>query len=152
MFSILPFDCSIEFATIFCCNCWMYRVIEKLCQAKNGWRELLFEFYIARKITRGRLSRAICDALARKFALERIFRSLDYAAFYQPLRDHQKNSLKAVVPCMRHHSRTQTFPQDGQRAEHCAINKNEQHALLALVSVRKTEDRSRDQHAQPHIA
>jgi hypothetical protein len=21
MFSILPFDCSIEFATIFCCNC-----------------------------------------------------------------------------------------------------------------------------------
>src|SRR5205085_10651158 len=45
-----------------------------------------------------------------------------------------------------------TFPQDGQSAEHCAINKNEQHALLALVSVRKTEDRSRDHHVQPHIA
>src|SRR5689334_1126039 len=75
-------------------------------------------------------------------------------ASFQHSRASQKKSdrtFKTVMPCMGHHSRSQTFSKNCECSEERAINSDQQHASRTFITVRQPEDSGGDQHPNPYV-
>ena len=54
--------------------------------------------------------------------------------------NHEGDSGKNILPCVRHHTRTQTASLDRENAEKRAIHGDRDHSARAFVSVRDAEE------------
>ena len=54
--------------------------------------------------------------------------------------NYEGNSGKNILPCVRHHARTQTASLNREDAEKCAIHSDRNHSAHAFVSVRDAEE------------
>ena len=63
------------------------------------------------------------------------------------LQQSHDSAAQRVVPGVRDHSRTQTLPPPRQQSEHQAVEREQQHAGTAFVTVRCAEDDGRQHNA-----